>query len=78
MRTPLGGILDKVMSLKSLGKFDGIKAENNYTDYYHLFLVVRLSDGVFCSHRRIKQLHGKSYEFYPKWKRVWMCFRGKI
>ena len=46
MRTPIDDILDKVMSLISLGKFDRMKAENNYTDFYHLFVVVQLSNGV--------------------------------
>ena len=47
MRTPIDDILDKVMSIISLGKFDTMKAENNYTDYYHLFVVVESSNGAF-------------------------------
>ena len=66
LRTPLDGILDKVMSLISLGKFDKMKAEYNYTDYYHLFVVVRLSDGVFVRIEKNQTIELKVLGAKPK------------
>ena len=45
MRKPLANMLDTLMNFLSLGKFDEIKAQNKYTDFYHLFVIVLLQNG---------------------------------
>ena len=45
IREPINNLLDKVMNLISLGTFNRMKAENNYSDYYHLYIIVSLYGG---------------------------------
>ena len=47
IRTPLANIYDKALNVISFGHFDKIKADNNYTDFYHLFIILTLANGVY-------------------------------
>jgi hypothetical protein len=44
-RRPITGAVDVVINLLSRGKFDAIKRENGYDNYYHLGLLGELEDG---------------------------------
>ena len=46
MRKPLANMLDTLMNFISLGKFEEIKAQNKYTDFYHLFVIALLQNGM--------------------------------
>jgi hypothetical protein len=44
-RKPIFGVIDKIANLISLGRWNRQKNKLNYDDVFHLYMVMRLSDG---------------------------------
>lgn len=43
-RSPIHSMIDKVMNVLSLGKWDFLKNQNNYDKMFHLYMVIKLNN----------------------------------
>jgi len=46
VRTPISGALNRLLNILSLGKMKRMKQKHGYNDYFHLYLVATLKNGV--------------------------------
>jgi hypothetical protein len=68
MREPIAGLLEKVMNAISLGKLDEIKRDKNYTDFYHLFMVLTLANGAIIKVEKNQTIELKQLGQTPQGK----------